>query len=345
LLTLALFASPVHAVEDVLLQVVEGQIGVGVIDDASFSGSLGARVFGGAFLSNFRSANPGFFSLPHGHPAMPLGAASFPSLHNVQFDLLPMNAGSTPANLLYWDGVDLGGDGLSLSDVSFAPPSGVEWEVLDANLASTSVTGTDSLVPGGLIQRTTSDLDPLDGVDSGSMHKHLPLLLNVLEGNPEPTPPAGVYMIAWQARSEGFESSEPILFVHRTSTVDPTVLDIAVAWAEANYDALFALDLEGDFDGNGQVDGGDFLAWQRTLGHPADPAGSGADGNLNGVVDGPDLLAWRNGMESVAAIRPAIPVPEPGWLGIASIGALVWYAQVRRRPPRRTSPLAIRRYV
>lgn len=323
-----------RAVDDVLLQVMDGQIALGVIDDASFSGSLGARVFGGAFLSNFRSANPGFFSLPQGHPAMPAGAASFPALHDVNFDLLPMNTGSVVANLLYWDGLDRAGDGLTLADVAFAAPTGVEWEVLDANLAPTRATGTDALVPGGLIQRTSSDLDPFDGVDSGSMHKHLPLLLNVAEGSSDPTPPAGVYAIAWQARSVSFESSDPFLFVHRTSTVAPAVLDVAVAWAEANYDALFAPAIGGDFDGNSQIDGADFLIWQRTLGQAADPAGSGADGNRNGLVDGPDLAAWKSGMASPSAIRPALAVAEPTAGAIASLGLLGIRAIARRRPRR-----------
>lgn len=329
LLTLAAAAGPARAVEDVLLQILDGQIAVGVIDDASFSGSLGARVFGGAFLSNFRSANPGFFSLSHGHPAMPAGAGAFPALHNVSFDLLPMNTGEAASNLLYWDGIDRAGDGLTVADVAFAPPAGVEWEVLDANLASTRATGTDALVPGGLIQRTSSDLDPFDGVDSGSMHKHLPLLLNALEGNPSPTPPPGVYMIAWQARAEGFGTSDPFLFVHRTSTIAPGVLDLAVAWAETNYDALFAPGVEGDFDGNGEVDGGDFLAWQRTLGQMVDPVGGGADGNRNGVVDGPDLHVWR------LAFAPPMPgvgaVPEAGATALGVIGALGVLAARRRK--------------
>jgi hypothetical protein len=319
-LTLVAAAAPARAVNDVLLQVLDDQIAVGVIDDETFTGSLGARVFGGAFLSNYRSANPGFVSLPHGHPAMPAGATSFPSLHNVNFDLLPMNTGSVVANLLYWDGVDLAGDGLTLADVAFAPPTGLEWEVLDANLASTRATGTDSLVPGGLIQRTSSDLDPLDGVDSGAIHKHLPLLLNVAEGNPNPTPPAGVYMIAWHARSSVSETSDPFLFVHRTFTVAPGVLDVAVAWAETNYDALFSPGIAGDFDGNGQVDGADFLAWQRTLGQPAVPVGSGADGDHNGVVDGPDLDVWRTAFAPL--LSGATAVPEAGSIVLVVIGGL-----------------------
>jgi hypothetical protein len=59
----------------------------------------------------------------------------------------------------------------------------------------------------------------------------------------------------------------------------------------------------GDYDANGLVDGNDFLAWQRQLGSPAVPPGSGADGNSNGTVDGPDLGVWGSnfGEPGVAA--------------------------------------------
>jgi hypothetical protein len=52
--------------------------------------------------------------------------------------------------------------------------------------------------------------------------------------------------------------------------------------------------LPGDYDGSGAVDGHDFLVWQRQLGSPAVPPGSGADGNGNGTVDGPDLGVWTD---------------------------------------------------
>ncbi len=54
----------------------------------------------------------------------------------------------------------------------------------------------------------------------------------------------------------------------------------------------------GDYDGNGRVDGADFLAWQRTLGKAIQPPGSDADGNLSGVVDTADLGVWRSGFAS-----------------------------------------------
>lgn len=49
----------------------------------------------------------------------------------------------------------------------------------------------------------------------------------------------------------------------------------------------------GDYDRDGQVDGRDFLAWQRAHGAVVSPSGSGADGDRNGVVDAGDLAVWQ----------------------------------------------------
>jgi len=54
----------------------------------------------------------------------------------------------------------------------------------------------------------------------------------------------------------------------------------------------------GDYDANGDVDGRDFLVWQRSFGSTAVPPGSGADGSGNGTVDALDLTLWSSGFGS-----------------------------------------------
>ncbi|MBL9164438.1 MAG: hypothetical protein JNL18_17050 [Planctomycetaceae bacterium] len=56
----------------------------------------------------------------------------------------------------------------------------------------------------------------------------------------------------------------------------------------------------GDFTGDGQVDGTDFLTWQRSLGSTVDPAGGAADGSGDGVVNADDLAVWQDGFGAVA---------------------------------------------
>ena len=65
------FAVRAEAVNDVLLQTMAGKIVPGIVDDESFEGTLGQRVFRQQFLSNFRSANPGFVSFATGNALMP----------------------------------------------------------------------------------------------------------------------------------------------------------------------------------------------------------------------------------------------------------------------------------
>jgi hypothetical protein len=50
-----------------------------------------------------------------------------------------------------------------------------------------------------------------------------------------------------------------------------------------------------DFDGDGDVDGADFLAWQRGLGTFVAAAHHDGDADFDGNVLGDDLAAWRTG--------------------------------------------------
>ena len=70
--------------------------------------------------------------------------------------------------------------------------------------------------------------------------------------------------------------------------------------------ANLAPPLPGDYDRDGVVDGADFLLWQRQLGMPATPAGSGADGDASGHVDADDLTHWQDRFsESTNGAPPA----------------------------------------
>jgi hypothetical protein len=68
-----------------------------------------------------------------------------------------------------------------------------------------------------------------------------------------------------------------------------------------------------DFDGDGDVDGADFLTWQRNVG----TNGGQSQGNANGqgAIDGADLAIWK------AQFGPGTPVsaiPEPNALALAA---------------------------
>ncbi|MEM8944002.1 MAG: matrixin family metalloprotease [Planctomycetota bacterium] len=76
--------------------------------------------------------------------------------------------------------------------------------------------------------------------------------------------------------------------------------------------------LDSDFDGDGDTDGGDFLAWQRGFGETLTPA---------------DLAAWSAAYGATPQASPTLAVPEPTSLAGITISFIVlcslWKAQDR----------------
>jgi hypothetical protein len=91
---------------------------------------------------------------------------------------------------------------------------------------------------------------------------------------------------------------------------------------------------QGDFDGDGDVDGADFIAWQTNFPTTGGATSAMGDGNGDGNVDGADFAIWQTDFPVIPG-PGAAPVPEPGaaWLllfgGIVIGGAA--YRQRRQR--------------
>jgi hypothetical protein len=326
------------AAQDVMLQTMNGKIVTGLVDDLTGMGTLGTRVYSGQFLTNFLASNPGFFGLRTGDASIPPGAAGFRSNHDINFDLLPMTIGSVWSNLYFWDGSDANGGTFDVSDVQFVIPAGISWNVLDDNSNWFSVNGTDQLVTGGVIDRTSADVWP-DGIDSGAIHNHMALQLSDNDGNSGTSPAQGIYMIAWQARSSGYETSDPFFFVFRTSNITNAVRDLAVAWARANLDELTSPPvLPGDYNVDGSVDAADYVVWRATIGQTG--PGLPADGNRDLSVDGSDYDIWKANFRKIAtspaeARSQQFAVPEAATLPMIAVMAVLlalgWAAGTSRR--------------
>jgi len=85
---------------------------------------------------------------------------------------------------------------------------------------------------------------------------------------------------------------------------------------------------DADFDNDGDVDGGDFLVWQRHFGSTSATSATG-DATGDGAVTGADLAAWRAAFGAHAA--PALSVvPEPSTVGLLAALALCLIGRARQ---------------
>ncbi len=73
-----------------------------------------------------------------------------------------------------------------------------------------------------------------------------------------------------------------------------------------------------DFDNNGDVDGQDFLRWQRGFGITSGATPAQGDANYNGAVTAADLAVWQSAYGASPLIGMTA-VPEPSSLAIVSL--------------------------
>jgi hypothetical protein len=76
---------------------------------------------------------------------------------------------------------------------------------------------------------------------------------------------------------------------------------------------------DADFDGDGDVDGQDFLTWQRGLG--GDPTSANGNANGDGAIDGADLAVWEDQFAAASSVPAAAAVPEPSSIALLAVAA------------------------
>jgi cytochrome c len=76
-----------------------------------------------------------------------------------------------------------------------------------------------------------------------------------------------------------------------------------------------------DFDEDRNIDGGDFLAWQRGFGLPGGARRSDGDADVDGTVDGSDLALWAQHFGTVEASAAATQLAAPSAEGTFSAAA------------------------
>jgi hypothetical protein len=80
--------------------------------------------------------------------------------------------------------------------------------------------------------------------------------------------------------------------------------------------------LAGDYNGDGVVDGGDYVVWRQTLDQTG--ANLAADGNDNGVVDAGDFDFWRSRYgDALGSGAGSASVPEPASVVVFLLGLTI----------------------
>jgi hypothetical protein len=86
---------------------------------------------------------------------------------------------------------------------------------------------------------------------------------------------------------------------------------------------------DADFNGDGNIDGDDFLTWQRGFGVGTDL--SAGDANDDNVVDAADLAIWRDQFGTSSSLAAVAQIPEPAGAALFAIASIAMLAASRRQ--------------
>jgi hypothetical protein len=181
-------------------------------------------------------------------------------------------------NLTYWDGS------------SFQSPAAATQIRVDNNGAPDTIIGSTSGAQPGAHAPLANGIGQADGL--GNLHSHLSFFL---EPNPSPAPAYGVYglQLSLSSSAAGITASDPFFIAFNFGLSESQFVD-----AVQQYASLLVPGIAGDFNNDNDVDGQDFLVWQR--------------GEVTNPPNNSDLTDWINSYgTSGSPIRTAVAVPEP----------------------------------
>ena len=295
--TLLITRSVIAQHVDILVFDLDGKVGVGQYNFDTFQADE-RRVHLARFGSSYVLNSPGFTSV--------IGIDPMPGNQDLTWEFLPLTVDSGVhtgyrSTLLYWDGTG--------EAPEFGPTGSSDYKFwISGTYGTANTVGSDQIEPGSIIATTPPN---------GSIHEHPDFFLDDGDGVGATVPDAGIYVLGLRFDIDGLEQSDAVYMVWATPELSVLpAIQPAAAWVRERVDTLFVDASAGDFDGDGDVDGADFLTWQR------DP----------NALGGPESLtqwATHYGVGASASIA-SFQVPEPTSLLLASSVCLALFATKRR---------------
>ncbi|MDZ4658128.1 MAG: hypothetical protein SH868_11175 [Bythopirellula sp.] len=237
---------------------------------------------------------------------------------------------------IWTDGVEGGADSFDLNPRGSDVPGHIDIDVNSSTesfitVAPFGITGPSNEFTTFLL---TVDLSSFNLVLEGGQQYVMGLIddneSNFITGG-------GIYRIS-ASRATGFEDVFRAFQTPTSPAFRPGYVKTQLLNSFEQYAGAFTIapQLPGDYDFDGDVDGNDFLKWQRAYG----TSDSMADGDDSGTVGPEDLVIWQDHYGETAPLTAAsVAVPEPGSLLLTVFGLLAAFV----RPWRLTTPRAVQR--
>jgi endonuclease I len=210
------------------------------------------------------------------------------------------------ANASFAGGSDLNSFTIDLGTTTMgatAPTVNFDLFNLDAAAGFTAGLDLDSIVGSGATSTLTTNLATFNGVSTlnGGLSRSFTAAMN--------TSTAGTFSATYTL---GF-SDENLVGATNLSNLTLTLMGIVAPAAVANA----------DFNGDGSIDGQDFLVWQSGLGLTGTAERLNGDANGDHAVDAVDLAIWRTQFGTTPPGFASVPEPTAAVMLAAGVACFV----------------------